>query len=497
MNISRSSIAVEIAPSTIRIAKLVRRNRQLSITAIAEMPLPYDSFETLYSHQEECTRALNELCQQVGIRSGSCVVALPAARAKTQTVVLPLMKSAALHRVLSNPNFWRKHLGLDSGAYRYAWLVTVRDTVQHRLSLWLMAAPLKDICFYKNVLAGTRLSLQVLTLSSLDYFCVAYHREAAFSMVRITSHESSLIYFAKDNFCHRTLLSEEESRLVLSDKTPEPRLALVLAKLAKVIKEATRVAHPTAGAIQVAMVCDQSLATQRIAQLQALLADISLQPFDIYKELTVAAHLARPTHDANHVVALAHWLMSDALGARRDCANFIYSHARVYYWVAICWGLTIVIALSLMAAYQQLEQRRDMLEPQIQYQKQLAAQHATASRELASLQQQIVARRNLLDTLNVFSHQQQFTVDFLTHLRHSLTRTIYIESLDCQWQDTCSIKGRANTYKEIIFFADALKKIEGVGAVVVHKTQSEPDHPSTAIGFVLECAFNGGQPNDG
>lgn len=490
-----NSIAVEVTPSAIRIAKLMRRNHQLSITALAEKSMPYDSFEKLYRHPDTCAEVLNTLCRQLGIQHGSCIAAVPAVRAKTQSVALALMKARALRQILSNANFWRKHLRTDSTAYGYAYLVTVCDVLQHRLSLWLMASPLTDIIFYKSVFAHTRLSLQALTLSSLDYFCVARYRLASFRMVVITPYEAYLTYFDEHTFLRHSLLPQEDSHLILSEQTATDKLTVALANLARAIQEYTCTDSRNLSTINIAMSVEQPLLVQRVQQLQALLTTIELKPFDVCEGIEVAEHLTRPTARMHHVIALAHWpwvnpVVKQRGALTRHSASFIRNDSPTYYQVAICWGAAIFISLLLLLGYQQLAHHWHTLAPQFEYQEQLANQHTVISQELSLLKKQIEDNKNRLKVLNTFSQQQRLAINFLTHLSQLLADTLAIESLDCQWLDACYIKGRAHTYSDVVVFSEALKKIEGVAEVIITQAQSQPNTHQAAMEFALECQLN-------
>jgi len=492
MNIYQNSIGVEVSPSALRIARLISYRRALNMSVLDEVRLPYKDFDDLYRHAKECGDALNKLCQQNNIQSGRCIATLPAARGKTKSIALPLMPRRALSRMLSSRHFWYKHLGVNNDSYSYAWLVTVHDKKQYRLSLYLMAVPTDDIAFYKAMFARTSLSLNVLTLSTLVYYGIHRQRSAARVLV-INEDEAYLAHFGLNVFTHQTVLSEHDHLKLFKedDKKPADVSAsstatnTALQHLSETLQERLRSEKGDTHTLWVA----SHLSPQAIAQLDASLKDISLKPLDVCRQIRLAPQLQNNPATMDSVIALTRWFASDSALFKKE-ANFINNHNAAYYKSAACWTLSAVVSAMLFFYYQHLTELNLSYLPDIQYQTQLALEHSEYQKKLKVAEQRSAHRQRLHERVQFLSQQHHFATELWSQLGALIPPSVAIETIDCQWQSACLITAQAQSYGQIISFAEHLKQLDAIAEVVISNSRVAPGQSSEAMQFTLECSLN-------
>ena len=489
MNIYRNSIGVEISPTAVRVVRLVRRKNALLMSALAETRLSYCDFDDLYRQPKACSDVLNGLCKQNGIQSGRCIAMLPSARSKSKCIALPLMSRRALRRMLSSRHFWYKHLGVSSDTYSYAWLTTVHDKKRYRLSLYLMAVPTRDIVFYKSVFAHTRLSLDVLTLSSLSYYGIHRHG-AAHRLLVLTAEDAYLAHLGQNVFSYHAVLSDYDRHSLFRqayDKEPSDDASsdVALRHLAESLRERLRSEKGDAHTLHWV----SNLQPQTINQLSALLGDITLKPLNVCAGIKPAAKLSNAPAAMSSVIALARWLISDAKTFKRE-ANFIHNHNATYYKSVSCWILSTIISATLFFYYQHLAKLNVMQQPQLQYQAHLSLEHSEYKNKLQATKQRTARQRQLHAHMRFLSAQHHLATDLWTRLGALIPQSIKIKSIDCQWQDSCLITAEARDYGQVIRFAEQIKQLDAIGEVVIGSgrvTQVQSDDTTL---FTLACKLN-------
>ncbi len=491
MNIHRNNIGVEISPSVLRVASLLRGKGVLHLTATGEVRLPYRDFDDLYKHPEECGSALNDLCTRSGIQSGYAITTLPASHAKSKCVALPLMSRRALSRRLSSRHFWHKHLGVGNDSYSYARLTTVHDKQRYRLSIYLMAAPNITLAFYKAVFAHTQLSLDVLTLSSLTYYGVQYEQPVARLLV-LNEYEAYLAHFGTNVFSHRTILSDYDHKNLCASSATEiacddKRVATALQHLSESLHERLRSEQGDNHTVHLIA----NLNRQTITRLETRsLNDIVLKPLDITENIERSARVKNNDATMSAPIALAHWLVSHPATFKTQ-ANFIHNHRNVYYKSAACWILSTIISAILFFHYQHIVALDAAQHSQLLYQAQLSARQNEYKNNINALRQRIERQRQMRTQMQFLSERHHSAMILWTRMGAVIPQSIKIESIDCRWQNSCLITAATDDYGQLIHFVEQLEQLDMIHEVSVDSSQTMQEHPS-AMQFTLTCKLNNG-----
>ena len=499
MNIHRNSIGVEISPSVLRVASLLRRQGALHLTATDEVRLPYQNFDDLYKHPNECGDALNDLCAHSGIQSGLAITTLPASHAKSKCIALPLMNRRALSRMLSSKHFWHKHLGVsNSSSYSYARLTTVHDKQRYRLSIYLMAVPNTILAFYRTMFAHTRLSLNVLTLSSLVYYGM-YCKQAARRLLVVNEYEAYLAHFGMNIYSHRTILSAEDHTSLCESSDGKiahdnKRVTNALRHLSESLHERLRSEQGDSHTLYLIT----SLNQQTIAQLESSLNNIALKPLDIANNIKPSAQ--RKDNNASKMmltsgmmsapIALAYWLASQPATFRAQ-ANFVHNHRSVYYKSTVCWILSTIISAALLFYYQRIVALDATHHSQLLHQVQLSAQQEEYKNKLNSLKLRTEQRRQIQTQMKFLSEQHHSAMNLWARLGAAIPQSIRIESIDCRWQSSCLITAAADDYGQLIHFVEQLEQLDTIYKVAIESSQTTQEH-SGAMQFTLTCELHNG-----
>ena len=494
MNIHRDNIGVEISPSVLRVASVLRRKDELHLTATGEMRLPYRDFDDLYKHPNECGNALNDLCAQSGIQSGFAITTLPASHAKSKCIALPLMGRRALSRMLSSKHFWHKHLGVGNDGYSYAQLMTVHDKQRYRLSIYLMAVPNTILAFYRTMFAHTQLSLNVLTLSSLVYYGL-HCKQAARRLLVLNEYEAYLAHFGMNTFSHRTILSDYDHKSLYESSNAkiagdDKRVANAVQHLSESLHERLRSEQGDNHTLDLIT----SLKQQTTAQLESSLNNIALKPLDIADNIKPSARVknngATMSTMMSAPIALAYWLASHPATFRTQ-ANFIHNHRNMYYKSTACWILSTIISAILLSYYQHIVALDATHHSQLLHQAQLAAQQEEYKNELNTLRLRTEQRRQMQTQMQFLSRQHHSAMDLWARLGATIPHSIKIESMDCRWQSSCLINATADDYGQLIHFVEQLKQLDMIYEVAIDNSQTMQEH-SGALQFTLTCKLNNG-----
>ncbi len=490
MNIHRNSIGVEISPSVLRVASLSRRNGVLHLTATGAVRLPYRDFDDLYEHPKECGDALNDLCVQNNIQLGFAIATLPAARAKSKCVALPLIGRRALSRMLSSRHFWHKHLGVGNDDYSYTQLTTIHDKQRYRLSIYLMAVPNTALAFYKAVFARTRLSLNVLTLSSLVYYGVQ-HKQPARRLLVVNEYEAYLAHLGVNVFSHRTIVSDHDHKnLCASSDTNvacnEKQTAIALQHLSESLHERLRSEQGDNHTLYLI----GNLNRQTATRLESSLNDIVLKPLDIAKNIKPSSQTKDNCATMSAPIALAYWLASDAATFKTQ-ANFIHNHRNEYYKSTVCWIFSTIISAILFFYYQHIVALDATQHAQRLYQTQLSTQQDEYKNKLDALRQRTERRRQMQAQMQFLSTQHHSAMALWAHLGAVIPSSVKIESIDCRWQSSCLITAVAGDYGQLIVFVEQLEQLDMIHEVAIDSSQTIQEH-SGAMQFTLSCKLNNG-----
>ena len=490
MNIHRNSIGVEISPSVMRIASLHQSKGALHLSATGETRLSYQDFDDLYQHPKECGNALDGLCSQNGIHSGRCIAMLPAAQAKSKCVALPLMRRRALLRMLSSRHFWHKHLGVGSDNYRYAWLTTIHDKKQYRLSIYLMAVLADALAFYTTLFAHTRLSLNVLTLSSLAYY--GMHRTLpARRLLVLTENELYLAHLGENVFSHQTALSDYDHNKLFgssSDKTPcdAGSSDIALQHLSESLHERLRSEKGDNHTLHWV----GSLSRQAITRLESSLNDITLKPLDVCENVKLAPSLQNVPAAMSAPIALARWLESDSETLKSE-ANFIHDPTDAYYKSAACWVLSMAISVILFFYHQHIAGLNAIHQPQLLYQEKLSAQQDEYKNKLNATKQRTESRQQIQTQMQFLAEKHHLAMDLWSRLGALIPQSIKIESIDCRWQSACLIAAVADDYGQVIQFAEQIKQLDAISEIVIDSSsRTTLDQADNAMQFMLTCKLN-------
>ena len=489
MNIHRNSIGVEISPARLRIASLRQSKGVLHLSAYDEARLPYRDFDDLYRHPKECGSVLDNLCEQNSIQSGKCITMLPAARAKSKCIALPLMRRQALLRMLSSRHFWHKHLGVGNDSYRYAWLTTVHDKERYRLSIYLMAVPTDALAFYKSVFAHTRLSINVLTLSSLAYYGMHRTRPARRLLV-LSEDEAYLAHLGNNVFSHQSVLSDYDHKNLFGlscDKKPcdDKLSSAALQHLSESLHERLRSEKGDNHTLHWV----GSLNSQATAQLESSLSDITLKPLDVCENIKPEPQPKDNSAAMSAPIALARWLLSDSATFKTE-ANFIHDSNDAYYKSAACWVLSTVISVILFFYYQHIAGLNAMHQPQLLYQARLAAEQDEYKNKLKTTKQHTEQRQQMQAQMQFLAKQHHLAIDLWSHLGALIPQSIKIISIDCQWQSACLVTAIANDYGQIIRFAEQIKQLDAIDDVVIDSSRATQDQAADAMQFTLTCKLS-------
>ena len=490
MNIHGNSIGVEISPSVLRVASLFRHKRVLRLSATGETRLPYRDFDDLYEHPVECGNALNDLCTQNNIRSGSCITTLPVSYAKSKCVALPLMGRRALSRMLSSRHFWHKHLGVGNDRYGYAWLTTVHDKRRYRLSIYLTAAPNAVVNFYKTMFAHTQLSLDVLTLSSLTYYGV-YRNQPGRRLLVLNEDEAYLAHLGTNIFSHQTVLSDYDHKNLFGHSEDKASCDQTLSDTA--LRHLSEFLHERLRSEQGdnhTLDLISSLNQQTIAQLDSFLHDIALKPLDICENIEPSAQTKNNSDAMSAPIALANWLISHP-AAFKTQANFVHSHGGAYYKSTACWILSTVISAILFFYYQHIAALDASHHSQLSYQAQLSAQQDEYRNKLNAIKQRSEHRRRMQTQMQFLSEQHRSAIDLWTRLGAVIPQSIEIESIDCHWQNSCLITAAADDYGRLIHFVERLEQLDVISEVAIDSSRAKLEQSDT-MQFTLTCKLNNG-----
>ncbi|MXX98342.1 MAG: hypothetical protein F4Y58_00325 [Gammaproteobacteria bacterium] len=491
MNSYRNSIGVEIIPSAVRLASLVRRKGAMYLSAAAEVRLSYCDFDDLYRHPKKCGDILNDLCKQNDIQSGRCIATLPSAHSKSKCVALPLMRRRALLRMLSSRHFWYKHLGVGSDTYSYAWLTTVHDKKRYRLSLYLMAVPTRVLAFYKSVFAHTRLSLDVLTLSSLAYYGMHKHGSGRHLLV-VAKEDAYLAHFGQNMFSHQSVLSEYDCQVLCEQSDDEvadndaPRNT-ALRHLSESLQTRLRSEKGDTHTLYLA----GNLNRQAVSRLSTSLDDITIKPLDVCNGIKRSPQLQNKTTVMSSVIALGRWFISDTNIFKKE-ANFIYNPNPAYYKSAACWLLSTIISAILFLYAQHLDKLNALYQPQLQYQTQLSAAHDSYKNKIKTTKQRTEHRQQLRARMQFLSQQHHLATDLWTRLATLIPQSIKIKSIDCQWHSACLITAEAHDYGQIIRFAAQIEQLDIIAEVVIGNSRAAQDQSAETMQFTLACKLNNG-----
>ncbi len=494
MNIHRNNIGVEISPSVLRVASVLRRKGELHLTATGEMRLPYCDFDDLYKHPNECGNALNDLCAQSGIQSGFAITTLPASHAKSKCIALPLMSRRALSRMLSSKHFWHKHLGVGNDGYGYAQLMTVHDKQRYRLSIYLMAVPNTTLAFYRAMFACTRLSLNVLTLSSLVYYGI-HCKQAACRLLVINEYEAYLAHFGTNIFSHRTILSDDDHKSLCESSDgkiahDDKRVANAVQHLSESLHERLRSEQGDNHTLHLIT----SLNQQTSAQLESSLNNIALKPLDIASNIKSSAQEknngATMSKMMSAPIALAHWLASHPATFRTQ-ANFIHNHQNMYYKSTACWILSTIISAILLFYYQHIVALDATHHSQLLHQTQLSARQEEYKNKLNTLRLRTERRRQMQTQMQFLSEQHHSAMDLWARLGAAIPQSIKIENIDCRWQSSCLITATADDYGQLIHFVEQLEQLDMIYEVAIESSQTTQEHSGT-MQFTLTCELHNG-----
>ncbi|MBC6414436.1 MAG: hypothetical protein GDA45_06110 [Chromatiales bacterium] len=487
MNIYGSSIGVEISPSAVRIAQILRRKGALQLTAVAQTQLCYDNFDDLYKHPKECSDVLNDLCTRNNIQASKCITVLPVTRSKSKCIALPLMRRRALQRMLSSRHFWYKHLTVGSDTHSYAWLMTVNDKKHYRLSLYLMAVAKRDIAFYQSVFAGTQLSLYALTLSSLIYYG-CYHRSTAHHLLVFSEDNVSVSSIGQNVFSYRTMLADDNYRNLLAgfDNKFAPDSA-VQQYLVESLQEYIRSEKGDAKALYIVGKASSHAATL----LHTALSNIAVKPLAIHADIKSNCKLQNIPDTMSSVIALARWLAADTTLFRYQ-ANFIYNHNNAYYKSAACWILATIICMLLFFYHQHLEKLNIGQQSQLQYHTQLSSQYHAYENKLNAIKRRSEHLRQMHTHLQFLSEQHRMTTDLWSRLGALIPQSVKIQSIDCQWLSSCLIIAGAQDYGEIIRFVERIKQLDAISEVVISSSRSVQNQSTDTMQFTLVCKFGNG-----
>ncbi len=479
----------------LRIASLLRRKGELHLTTTGEMRLPYRDFDDLYKHPNECGNALNDLCAQSGIQSGFAITTLPASHAKSKCIALPLMGRRALSRMLSSKHFWHKHLGVsNNSSYSYTRLTTVHDKQRYRLSICLMVVPNNTLAFYKTMFAHTRLSLNVLTLSSLVYYGI-HCKQAARRLLVINEYEAYLAHFGMNIFSHRTILSDydhkslcesSDAKIVRDDK----RVASAVQHLSESLHERLRSEQGDNHTLHLIT----SLNRQTSARLESSLSNIALKPLDIADNIKPSVRAKDNCTPISTMmsapIALAHWLASHPATFRTQ-ANFIHNHRNVYYKSTACWILSTIISVILLFYYQHIVALDAAHHSQLLHQTQLSARQEEYKNKLNALRLRTEQRRQMQTQMQFLSEQHHSAIDLWASLGAAIPPSIKIENIDCRWQSSCLITAAADDYGQLIRFVEQLEQLDMIHEIAIDSSQTTQEH-SGAMQFTLTCKLNNG-----
>ena len=427
---------------------------------------------------------------QHNIQSGDCITTLPALRSKSKCIALPLMRRQALLRMLSNKHFWYKHLGVGNDTHRYAWLTTVHDKKQYRLSLYLMAAPIRDIDFYKAVFAYTPLSLKVLSLSTLAYYGM-HCDNSAHRLLVINENEAYLACFGKNVFSHQNILSKNDHHNLFKDPYDETATDIAIQHLSESLQEQLRSERADTHTLGLA----SNLNTETKARLKSSLKDIALEPLNICQGLKLNQQLKNIPTSMSPTVALTRWLVKDKKIFKCE-ANFVHNYNTAYYLSAVCWILSTVISVALFFYYQHLRELNTGHHPQLQYQAQLSLQQNTYKKKIEQTNQHYEHQRQLHANLQFLSEQHRLAYELWSRLGELIPQSIQIESIDCQWQSACVITAKASDYGQIVHFADQLKQLDVISEVIINSSQTAQDQSTDTMQFTLSCVLHNKQTND-
>ena len=472
-----------------RIASLHQSKGVLHLSATGEARLPYQDFDDLYQHPKECGDVLDGLCEQNGIQSGRCIAMLPTAHAKFKCIALPLMRQRALLRMLSNRHFWHKHLGVGNEDYGYTWLTTVHDKKQYRLSIYLMAVLSDTVAFYKAMFAHTRLSLNVLTLSSLAYYGMQRTRSARRLLV-LTEDEAYLAHLGKNVFSHQAMLSDYDHGNLFGlspgkqscDNTPSD---IALRHLSESLHERLRSEKGDNHTLHLV----GNLSQQAIAELKSSLNGIVLKPLDVCENVKLAPQQQNISATMSAPIALARWLESDSQSLKTE-ANFIHDPTDAYYKSAACWVLSTLISAILFFYYQHVAGLNAMHQPQLLYQARLSAEQGEYKNKLKVTKQHTEGRQQIQAQMQFLAEQHHLAMGLWSHLGALIPQSIKIVSIDCRWQSACLIAATADDYGQIIRFAEQIKQLDAVDEIVIDSSRAAPDQAADTMQFMLTCKLN-------
>ena len=485
MNIYKSSIGVEIIPSALRIARLLHHKDADHLTMTAAAQLCYRDYDDLYQHPKTCGNILNDLCRQNNIQAGRCIATLPIMRGRSKCIALPLMRPRALSRMLANRHFWYKHLGVGNDTHSYAWLTTVYDKKQYRLSLYLMAIPTCDIAFYQSVFAHTQLSLNVLTFSSLTYYGI--HRLTSVRRLLIFSHDNVYLNHLGENvFSYLAMLSDDdrEQDLLRAFDNEDRTSTTALRHLSELLQERLRSEKEHTHTLYTV----GNINRQTTTQLNASLNNIVVKPLDIYSGIKLASGLHSIPDAMTTVVSLARCLASNSAIFKHQ-ANFIHNYNVAYYKSAACWILSTLISVILFFYYQHLEELRTIQQPQLQHHTQLSTDHNIYKKKLATINQRSAHLEKLYSHIQFLSEQHRLTTDLWSRLGALIPPSIKIESIDCRWESFCLITAEAQDYGVIIRFVDRIKQLNAIAEVTINSSRTPPHPSADTMQFTLLCKF--------